>query len=126
MKSSHPKLVIALLALAVAGIETGCSQFSTGPSVAFDTPFQAILLANGSVYFGKLQGWGTSRPVLTEVFYVVSKTDPTTKEVKNILVKRGKEWHEPDKMYLNPSQIVFVEPVGKDSKVAHLIVEAGG
>jgi hypothetical protein len=28
-------------------------------------------------------------------------------------------------MYLNPSQIVFVEPVGPDSKVAQLIDQAG-
>lgn len=113
-----------MLALAGIALQTGCGQFSSNAAVQFDTPFQAILLSNGSVYFGKLQGWGTSRPVLTEAFYVVSKTDPNTKEVKNILVKRGREWHAPDKMYLNPSQILFVEPVGKDSTVAHLIAEA--
>jgi len=28
-------------------------------------------------------------------------------------------------MYLNPNQIVYVEPVGKDSKIAQLIAEAG-
>ena len=53
------------------------------------------------------------------------RADPETKQVSSILVKRGKEWHEADRMYLNPSQIVFVEPVGKDSKVAQLIQQAG-
>ena len=115
--------VLTFLALSGLGLQTACSQFTTA-AVPFDTPYQAILLSNGSVYFGKLQGWGTPRPLLTDVFYVVSKTDPATTEVKNILVKRGKEWHAPDKMYLNPSQILFVEPVGKDSTVAHLITEA--
>jgi len=62
--------------------------------------------------------------VLTDVFYIVSKTDPTTKEVQNILVKRGKELHGPDRMYLNANQIIFVEPVGINSKVAQLISEA--
>jgi hypothetical protein len=42
----------------------------------------------------------------------------------NVLVKRGKELHEPDRMYLNPSQMVFVEPVGVSSKVAQLIAQA--
>src|SRR5262249_25493865 len=37
----------------------------------FPTPFQAVLLANGAVYFGHLQGYGTHQPVLTEVYYVV-------------------------------------------------------
>jgi hypothetical protein len=83
-----------------------------------------VVLINNSVYSGKLSGWGTSIPALTDVYYIVSKTDPDTKKVSNILIKRGKELHGPDRMYLNPSQIVLVEPVGPDSKVAQLISEA--
>jgi hypothetical protein len=90
----------------------------------FPTPFQAVLLSNGAVYYGKLAGFGTRNATLTDVFYIVSKTDPTTKQVTNVLVKRGKELHGPDRMYLNSNQIVFVEPVGQDSKVAQLINEA--
>jgi hypothetical protein len=76
------------------------------------------------VYFGHLQDYGTSHPVLSDVFYVVSQTDPETKQVKSSLIKRGKEMHEPDRMYLNPNQIVFVETVGTNSKVAQLIAQA--
>ena len=92
-------------------------------SEKFETPYQAVLLANGSVYFGHLSGYGGHIPVLTDVFYIVSQTDPNTKAVNNVLVKRGKELHEPDRMYLSPNQIIFVEPVGKDSKVAQLIAQ---
>jgi hypothetical protein len=91
---------------------------------AFRTPYQAVLLSNGAVYYGKLSGYGTRYPVLTDVFYIVTKTDPESKQVTNILVKRGKELHGPDRMYLSANQIVFVEPVGPDSKVAQLINEA--
>jgi hypothetical protein len=94
------------------------------PAIAFTTPYQAVLLSNNSVYFGKLSGYGTSNPVLTDVYYILSKQDPTTKQVQNVLVKRGKELHGPDRMYLNANSIVFVEPVGTDSKVAQLIQEA--
>src|SRR5882724_7749330 len=80
-------------------------------SIRFSTPYQAILLTNGAVYFGHLQDYGTPNPVLTDVFYVVSQTDPETKQVKSSLIKRGKEMHEPDRMYINPNQIVFVETV---------------
>jgi len=69
-----------------------------GPSIHFDTPYQAVLLTNSSVYFGHLQGYGTSHPVLTDVYYVVSQADPNTKQVTNSLIKRGKELHEPDRM----------------------------
>ena len=94
-----------------------------GKSVRFDTPYQAVLLSNGSVYFGHLQDYGTSHPILTDVYYVMSHTNPETKQVTNSLIKRGKELHEPDRMYLNPNQIVFVESVGPTSKVAQLIAE---
>ena len=63
--------------------------------------------------------------MLTDVYYVVTKTDPNTNQAQNVLVKRGKELHSPDRMYLNPSSIVFVEPVGTDSRIAQLIGEAG-
>jgi len=92
--------------------------------VQFSTPYQAVLLTNGAVYFGHLQGYGTHQPVLTEVYYVVTQTNSETKQSSNVLIKRGKELHEPDRMYLNPQQILFVEPVGANSKVAQLIAQA--
>lgn len=94
--------------------------------VAFTTPYQAVLLANGSVYFGKLAGYGGRHPVLTEVYYIVSQSNPDTKQVSNMLIRRGHELHEPDRMYLNPSQILFVEPVGPHSQVAQKIAEQAG
>src|SRR5580704_550740 len=92
--------------------------------VQFSTPYQAVLLTNNSVYFGHLQGYGSHQPVLSEVYYVVTQTNPETKQSNNVLIKRGKELHEPDRMYLNPQQILFVEPVGTNSKVAQLIAQA--
>jgi hypothetical protein len=89
--------------------------------VQFDKPYQAVLLSNGQVYYGRLDGYGTERPVLREVYYIQSSVNPQTHEQSNILTRRGKEWHGPDRMYLNPSQILLVEPVGTDSKVADLI-----
>ena len=99
-------------------------RLSRSAAVEFSTPYQAVLLTNGSVYFGRLQGYGSSRPVLTEVYYVVTQNNPETKQTSNVLIKRGKELHEPDRMYLTPQQIVFVEPVGPNSKVAQLIAQA--
>lgn len=90
-------------------------------SVSFDKPYQAVLLSNGQVYYGRLEGYGTSKPILREVYYVQVSTNPQTHESTNILLKRGREWHEPDRMYINPNQIMLVEPVGTDSKVADLI-----
>jgi len=107
--------------LASAGCNSGTVQAAP---VSFSTPYQAVVLINNSVYYGKLTGWGTQNPVLTDVFYIMTKQDPDTKQTSNVLIKRGKELHGPDRMYLNPTQIIFVEPVGPDSKVAQLIAEA--
>jgi len=95
-----------------------------GEPVKFTTPYQAVLLTNGTAYFGKLEGYGTPQPVLSEVYYIVTQNNPETKQNSNVLVKRGKELHEPDRMYLNPNQILCVEPVGEKSKVAQLIAQA--
>lgn len=117
------------LVLIVAGIMVIIEHVrgaSRDADVKFTTPFQAVLLTNGSVYFGKLQGYGGAAPVLTHVYYVMTQTNNETKQTNSILVKRGQELHKPDRMYLNPRQILFVEPVGTDSRVAQLIKEQGG
>jgi hypothetical protein len=120
------KLILACVAAtAVAGILLVTAHRSKA-DVKFDTTYQAVLLDNGSAYFGKLQGAGTDYPVLTDVYYVQSQVNQETKEVKNILVRRGNEWHSPDRMVLNARHIVFMEPVGPNSTVAKLITQDKG
>jgi hypothetical protein len=114
--------VVGLLLIGVAGMHLN-DRFR-GRDVKFSTPYQAVLLSNGAVYFGKLEGYGGPHPELTEVYYVVTQTNPETKQSSNVLVKRGKELHQPDRMYLSPNQILFVETVGLSSKVANLIQES--
>lgn len=118
--------IVWLVAGILVVLAVGCHMVRHiwGSHVKFQTPFQAILLTNGSVYFGQLEDYGGPHPVLKDVYYIVSQTNPETKQTNNILVHRGKELHEPDRMYLNPEHILFVEPVGTNSKVAQLISQA--
>ena len=119
------RIVPAMLAgLLILGLIALGWVWRARSAVVFPTPYQAVLLSNGSVYYGKLQGYGTPNPVLTNVFYIVSTVNPTTKQTSNTLVKRGKELHGPDRMYLSPTHIVFVETVGTGSKVAQLIAQS--
>jgi hypothetical protein len=76
------------------------------------------------VYFGHIEGLGSAFPVLHDVYYVQSAQNPDTKAVSNMLVKRGKEWHGPDRMIVAEKSIVFIEPVGPDSIVAQRIAES--
>ena len=122
------QLIMRTIAITIVIMAGSLSLFACSsksePKVVLTTKYQAVLLTTGQVYFGKLEGLGNPFPVLREVFYVQSVTNPETKAVSNILVKRGKEWHEPDHMILNSTMIVLVEPVSPGSRVARLIAEA--
>jgi len=118
--AANPPVILAAVIIALA-ILAGSWLITRGHTVQFDKPYQAVLLSNGQVYYGRLEGYGTDHPVLREVYYIQSSVNPQTHEQSNVLLRRGKEWHGPDRMYLNPSQILLVEPVGTDSKVSDLI-----
>jgi hypothetical protein len=119
-------LLIVLAAIAGSGVYALLHR-SVGVA-GLDLPknrYYAVYLNGGQFYFGQLQtGLRPPYAVLTNVFYVQSRRDEQTKQVSTVLVKRGKEWHEPDRMYLNVSQIILIEPVGTTSRVAQLIAEA--
>jgi hypothetical protein len=116
-------LVLAAVILLLLGAGASFFIASSQKPLKFDTTYQAVLLSNGNVYFGKLENYGSRFPVLTDVFYIQSSVNPDTQQTVNVLVKRGQELHAPDRMYLNPSQIILVEPVGSNSKVMQLILE---
>jgi len=96
-------------------------RVTSAKTVSFDTPYQAVMLDNGQLYFGKIQGFSSAFPVLKEVYYVQEQLDPETKKVKNVLVRRGSEWHAPTQMVVNSRHIVMIEPVTPGSTVAKLI-----
>ncbi|MHB1285598.1 MAG: hypothetical protein ACYCYP_03385 [Leptospirales bacterium] len=100
----------------------GCPLDSQStPPIPLTTPYQAVLLDNGQFFFGKLDQSLPGYLLLTDVYYITSVRDPNTKEVKSILLKRGKEWHSPDRMYLTRRHVVAIEPVATNSKIADLI-----
>jgi hypothetical protein len=119
VKSRFGVLVLGLVIGGVIG--WAWERHQAAPS--FSTPFQAVLLDTGQVYYGKLEGLGTDYPVLREVYYIQTGTDPQTKQTTNVLIRRGKEWHGPEFTVLNAGHIALIEPVSADSKVAGLIAD---
>ena len=114
-------LAVITILLAVLTLHTGAAAPN---KIEFHTPYQAVLLNNGLAYFGKVESQDSIFLTLSDVYYIrsgvnqgaSSKTPP-----QNVLVKRGKEWHEPDRMTINLQSIVFIEPVSATSQVAKLI-----
>jgi hypothetical protein len=121
-----PLTILGIILLAPIAYWLGSRVVSLFTEVRFPTTYQAVLLSNGQVYFGKLAGYGGPHPVLTDVYYVQGVVNAQTKETSNTLLKRGSEWHAPDRMWLNPAQIILVEPVKADSRVAQLINQLKG
>lgn len=117
--------IIALL-LAVVSLLMGAQllmNYKAQAAPDFSTPYQAVVLNGGQVYFGKLENAAGAYPVLRDVFYIVSQVNQETKQVSNVLVRRGKEPHGPEYMILNRQSILMIEPVKDDSQVGKFIAE---
>lgn len=92
--------------------------------VVVDTEYQAVLLTSGEAFYGRLAGLGSPFPVLTDVYYVQQRPRSGEQPGEFVLVKRGKEWHRPDRMFINARHILFIEPVHPESSVAQTIRDA--
>jgi len=79
--------IASLICAALLG--AGCQRQHSNPASAAVDPnkYYAVLLSNGSVYFGRLEGLDSDLPVLRDVYYVQSITNPDTKQTTNVLVK---------------------------------------
>lgn len=90
-------------------------------AVVQNSAYQAVFLSNGSMYFGKLSGEGTTHPVLREVYYFQAGQE----QVKNAqpkLIKFGSEIQGPkDELRLNPSQIMYVQDLTDEGQVVKAI-----
>ena len=115
---------MALAMVCVLGLAfalQACGDKGQKPDIK--TEYQAILLQNGEILFGKIQQVTPSYIVVTDVYYTKSTVNPDTKQVAYFIIKRGKEWHSPEIMYINPSQVIMIESVGEDSQVVKSIRE---
>ena len=117
-------VLVAIVAAAVSLMAYQGWRANTPPTLT--TPYHAVLLMNGQAFFGRVQSLDSEYVVLQDVYYIQSRQNPETKQVANVLVKRGQEWHSPDRMILNKRQMILMEPVTEGSQVAKLIAEQAG
>ena len=118
--------IAVLVAIVAAGVAFLAYQSWRGhASPVLSTPYHAVLLQNGQAFFGRIQSLDSEYVVLQDVYYIQSRQNPETKQVSNVLVKRGQEWHSPDRMILNKRNVILMEPVTETSQVAKLIAEQG-
>jgi hypothetical protein len=90
------------------------------------TPYQAVTLLSGEVFYGRIDHLGSDHPVLRDVFTVRRETDEDTGQPRYSLLPRREETTGADHIILPASSIAFVEPVQPDSTIGRLIAEASG
>lgn len=114
-------LAIVIIAIALTVLTWQALRRQQVPDTG--SAWQSVALINGQLFFGRLEPADGDFMALREVFYVQTRQNPATQAVANILVKRGAEPHQPDRMLINRSQVLLVEPVKAGSPIAKLIAE---
>jgi predicted small lipoprotein YifL len=117
LRKTLPCFFLLLLLFLLAGC-------GSSDNLQFPTEYQAVFMDNGQVFFGRLQKTNSNFFLLRDVFYIKHEVDKDQKESRNILLKRGMEWHGPEFMRINSRHIVLIEPVAPDSRVFQLIMQA--
>jgi hypothetical protein len=117
------RLMVGIGAGILAAVIAGAAlwQRRLASRIPIDTAYQAVLLDNGQVYYARVDRMDNEVFVLSDVYYVEHQVNAETKQVNNILIRRGNEWHAPNRTVINFRHIVMIEPVGAGSKVAELI-----
>ncbi|MGZ6226276.1 MAG: hypothetical protein ACXWMH_12320 [Syntrophales bacterium] len=118
-RAIYIQLLGAFLAVAFLMLQ-GCGG---DKKLDFKTEYQAVLLGDGQVYYGRVDKIERDFLVLSDVYYIQRNPASGAGEGQPIMVKRGKEPHGPDISYINTKFIVMVEPVKPDSVVANTIYE---
>jgi hypothetical protein len=89
------------------------------------TPYQAVVLENGNVFYGRIDHLGSDHPVLRDAFSIRRELDPETQQPRYVLVKRKDEVNGADHLIFPVTAIAFIEPVRPDSPIGKLIEQAG-
>ncbi|HSL22808.1 MAG TPA: hypothetical protein VK886_14855, partial [Vicinamibacterales bacterium] len=79
-----------------------------------------MVLANGQAYYARIHEQKDGFYRLTDVFYIVGQAPQQGQEgerPKASLIRRGRELHGPDQMFVNREHVLFIEPVSPSSRV---------
>ena len=118
-------LVLLLIIASLLVIVTmGLSLLSKRQSIIKQEQYQAVFLANGNVYFGKLRGASSEYVRLEDVFYLNNQAPSADQNQQSnlSLIRRGEEIHGPEtEMFIARDQILFWENLKDDGKVVQAI-----
>ena len=124
-------LIIIIIVVVVLGAGSlGLGKFKNSDQNVNSAGFQAIFLANGQTYFGKMSAVNGPYIKITNVYYLQVQQAVQPDEKKKVddskqeftLTKLGNELHGPeDAMYVSRDQVLFWENLKDNGKVVQAI-----
>lgn len=117
-------LVVVAISIVVLLAANAYQSYRRFHKPLLTTPYQAVVLENGSVFYGRIEHLGTDYPVLHEVFTVRRELDSDTQQPRYVLLKRKDDIHGADHIIFPATSIALVEPVRPDSTIGKLIAQA--
>lgn len=132
VKQYIPYIIIGILLLTLLFmLFRGQGSAISGLENVKKDQYQAVFLANGQVYFGKIKDMSDKQVSMTNIYYLQEQgqaqtEQPEQKDKNNTnqmsLTKLGKEVHGPeDNLYIERSQVLFWENLTPDSQVVKSI-----
>ncbi|MBI4084969.1 MAG: hypothetical protein HY432_00465 [Candidatus Liptonbacteria bacterium] len=110
-------VVVAVFALIVLGAWLG--SVITGSSETGPSPYSAVLLSNGDMYFGKLSWF--PRAHISGVWVLQKQADQSGQQQFSIAQLEKAFWGPVGELYLNSKEIVWWGSLRKDSQLVQVM-----
>ncbi len=111
-------VVIVLLAIAI-GVWAGVSLITGGASQPAISPYSAVYLSTGDIYFGKLD-WSPA-PHMEDAWFLQRGTDSKGNPTVGVYPFSQVTWGPSGDVYFNSQQIIFWTRLSATSSIAQLI-----
>ena len=83
------------------------------------SPYSAVYLASGDIYFGKLSWF--PNPRLVNVWFIQKSVDNQNQPQLNLLPFSSVSWGPTDEIFLNSKEIIFWTRLRNDSQIVKVI-----
>lgn len=84
------------------------------------SPYSAVYLSTGDIYFGKLD-WSSSAPHMEDAWFLQRGTDSKGNPTVGVYPFSQVAWGPAGDVYFNPQQVVFWTRLSATSSIAQLI-----
>jgi hypothetical protein len=117
-------LIVVVVVLTLLGAHRVEGSDTLGSAIN-PNEYQAVVLTNGQIYFGKLTAPGDDFYYLRHVYYLTEQSTRAGQPKQRALAPIVRDVHTPeDMMVINRSQIVYMENLKPNGEVSRRIQQA--